>query len=292
MRIAVLAAAVALICAQQALADSMERRAAADPRGEVEIVNVAGSVEVRGWDRAEIQVNAELGSGVERLDFVRDKDRTLIKVVLPSGRRSSSHTELVVRIPEHSSLSINTVSAEQTIRDVRGPQRLQALSGNIETEVWSDLEAKTVSGELNARGRSGTGAARVTTVSGNVQLDNTGPELDLNTVSGDLNVTLKELQRARIRSTNGDLDLVASLVPDGRIDAEAVNGDISIYLRGKINAEFNVDTFNGDIENCFGAQPRRTREYGPGNELRFKEGAGDARVRVKTLNGSVELCKR
>lgn len=292
MRIAVLAAAVALVCAQQALAESIERRAAADLRGEVEIVNVAGSVEVRGWDRAEVQVNADLGSGVERLDFVRNKERTIIKVVLPSGRRSSANTELVVRIPQQSSLSINTVSAEQTIRDVHGPQRLQAVSGNIETEVWSEIEAKTVSGEINAKGRSGAGGARVTSVSGNVQLDNTGPELDLNTVSGEMNVQLKELQRARIRTTNGDLELVATLVPDGRIDAEAVNGDINVYLRGKLNAEFDIETFNGEIDNCFGKKPQRTREYGPGNELRFKEGSGSARVRIKTLNGGVEVCRK
>jgi hypothetical protein len=35
----------------------------------------------------------------------------------------------------------------------------------------------------------------------------------------------------------------------------------------------------------------RTSKYAPGRELRFTEGDGDARVSIKTLNGSLRLCK-
>ena len=59
-----------------------------------------------------------------------------------------------------------------------------------------------------------------------------------------------------------------------------------------MNAEFDIETFNGDIDNCFGPKSRRTREYAPGNELQFSEGAPGARVRIKTLNGGVEICKK
>ena len=33
-------------------------------------------------------------------------------------------------------------------------------------------------------------------------------------------------------------------------------------------------------------------EYGPGTALRFKEGNGDGRIRIKALNGTVEICNR
>ena len=39
----------------------------------MDIVNVAGDVQVTGWDRDEVQVNADLGSGVERLDFKTER---------------------------------------------------------------------------------------------------------------------------------------------------------------------------------------------------------------------------
>jgi DUF4097 and DUF4098 domain-containing protein YvlB len=274
-------------------AEQVSKTQPADARGEVEIVNVAGTVQVSGWDRAEVSVEADLGSSVERLEFRRDGSRTLVKVVLPRMSSGSGSSDLVVRIPRDSSLIVNTVSAEQTIDSVRGSQRLQAVSGNISTEFGpGELELKTVSGDILARGLDGKGLVRATTISGDMEIHKAGPEIDLNSVSGDMTVNLERLDRGRIKTTNGDLNLTAALTDSARLEAEAINGDLTFSLRGAVNAEFDIETFNGDIESCFGPKPSRSREYGPGNELRFSEGKGDARVRIKTLNGGVSICKR
>ena len=281
-----------LTAAAHAGAEEISKTLPADARGEVEIVNVAGTVEVTGWDRAEVKVDGDLGSSVERLDFRSDGQRTLIKVVLPRGGSSSGSSDLRIRVPHGSGLIINTVSADQVIKSVRGSQRLQSVSGGIDTDFGpGDLEVKTVSGDIRAQGE-GKGTVRATSVSGDLQIDKGGPELDLNTVSGDMTVTLDRLDRGRIKTTNGDLNLTTSFGEDTRVDAEAINGDLHFNLRGPVNADFDIETFNGDIDNCFGPRPSRSREYGPGNELRFTEGKGDARVRIKTLNGSVMICKR
>lgn len=294
MSLALRVALPIVVLAATSHAEEVTRKNAADPKGQVDIVNVAGNVEVVGWDRAEVEVHADLGRNVERLDFKTEGARTLIKVVLPKMSGSSGSSELIVRIPRDSSLNVNTVSADQTISGVRGGQRLQAVSGGIETEFGpGDLEAKTVSGDILARGTDGKGSVRATSVSGDIQLDKVGAELDLNTVSGDMTVRVAErLERARIKTTNGNLDLTGALGKEARVDAEAINGDLRFTLRGDINAEFDIETFNGDIDNCFGPKPSRTREYGPGNELRFTQGKGDAQVRVKTLNGAVGICQR
>jgi DUF4097 and DUF4098 domain-containing protein YvlB len=293
MRVAVTVAA-ALLLAQAARAEEIDKSAQADPRGEVVIGNVAGEVQVTGWDRNEVHVQADLSEGVERLDFKTSGARTTIEVVLPKGRSYQGSTDLVVQVPRNSSLVINTVSADQTIKDVRGMQRLQAVSGLIQTELWNeDLELKNVSGEVWVRGHSGKGVMRVTTVSGDVRLEDIGPEMELNTVTGDMRVNVAELSKARIRTTNGDLELrAAKLTDDVRIDAEGINGDLRFRFRGPLDTEFDISTFNGEIDNCFGPKPHKTSEYGPGNALRFKEGNGDGRIRIKALNGTVEICNR
>lgn len=282
------------LAAGAAHAEEVTKKGPANSKGEVEIVNVAGSVEVVAWERAEVEVHADLGSGVERLDFKTEGAHTLVKVVLPRMSGSSGSSDLVVKIPRDSSINVNTVSADQRISGVRGTQRLQAVSGSVETEFGpGDLEVKTVSGSISARSLDGKGSVRATSISGDVQLDKIGPELDLNTVSGDMTVRFSDrLERARIKTTNGDLDLTGALGKEARVDAEAINGDMRFTFRGDVNAEFDIETFNGDIENCFGPKSRRTREYGPGNELRFTQGKGGASVRVKTLNGAVEICQR
>jgi DUF4097 and DUF4098 domain-containing protein YvlB len=291
MRVAV-TVAVALLLAQAARAEEIDKSAQADPRGEVVIGNVAGEVQVTGWDRSEVHVQADLSEGVERLDFKTSGARTTIEVVLPRGRSYQGSTDLVIQVPRNSSLVINTVSADQTIKNVRGTQRLQAVSGMIQTELWNeDIELKNVSGDVMVRGNNGKGALRATTVSGGLRLEDIGPEMELNTVTGDMRVRVAELSKARIRTTNGDLEVrAAKLTDDVRIDAEGINGDLRFRLPRQLDTEFDISTFNGEIDNCFGPKPHRTSEYGPGNALRFKEGNGDGRIRIKALNGTVEIC--
>lgn len=284
--------AAALLCiAAAATAGTVERRVAADARGEVEIVNVSGDVQVRGWDRAEVQVHAELGSGVEKLEVESRNKRTSIKVILP-GRSSSGSSDLVVHVPRESTLSVNTVSADQTIDEVRGPQRLQAVSGSIITRVWGgEITVKTISGDVIITAHKTSAMTSVNTVSGDIRVTDAAGELALETVTGDMNITMESLARGRIRTTNGDLHLRTALAGDARLDAEAINGDLRFALRNPIDAQFDIETFNGEIDNCFGPKSTRTHEFAPGNELRFKQGTGNARVRIKTLNGGVEICR-
>ena len=291
MRVAV-TVAVALLLAQTARAEEIDKSAQADPRGEVFIGNVAGEVQVTGWDRNEVHVKADLSEGAERLDFKTSGARTTIEVVLPRGHSYQGSTDLVIQVPRNSSLVINTVSADQTIKDVRGTQRLQAVSGMIQTELWNeDMELKNVSGDVIVKGHDGKGVLRATSVSGGLRLEDIGPEMELNTVTGDMRVRVAELSKARIRTTNGDLELrAAKLTDDVRIDAEGINGDLRFRLPRQLDTEFDISTFNGEIDNCFGPKPHRTSEYGPGNALRFKEGNGDGRIRIKALNGTVEIC--
>jgi len=275
------------------IAEAIDERAAADPRGEVEIVNVAGSVRITGWNRSEIEVRGELDDSAERLDFSTQGARTTIRVVLPRNRGNSGGSDLVVRIPEMSSLIVNTVSADQEIDNVKGAQRLQSVSGLIHTEAsGEDFQAKSISGDILVAGASGAKPAMytVTTVSGDLTLSKVSGEVDVETVSGDVTVEAGDVSRARVRTTNGDMDLNMKLPSSARLDAETINGDITLRVLGTVDAEFDIHTFNGDIESCYGNETVRSRERGPGHDLNFTRGAGNARVRIKTLNGGVDLC--
>lgn len=272
------------------IAENVERRVAADPRGQVDIVNTAGTVEVRGWNRAEVEVQADIGSK-ERLEFANDARHTSINVVGPPGRKSSSSADLIVQVPEGSSVSINTISADQSVKGVRGSLRLQSVSGGIDTAVWADdLIVKTISGDIRVAGHKSASVADVSSISGSVSLEDLAGEITLETVSGDVEARMGELTRARIRTTSGSVDWKAHLADGARFDAEAISGDLKFRLDGTLNAEFDIETFNGEIDNCFGPKAKRTREFAPGMSVRFVQGKGGARVAIKTMNGGVEIC--
>lgn len=271
----------------------ISRQAPADPAGSVEISNTSGRVDVSAWDRNVVAVTGTLGEGSERLDFTTAGKVTRIKVVLPNKSWGVEDTELVVRVPAGSSLSINTVSADIRVHGVRGAQRLQSVSADVSTEAGAeDVECKTVSGDVAVAGSGQKGMLTVTTVSGDAVITRVGGELNANTVSGNFTITAGDVARSRLRSTSGDLSLASRLAPDGRLDIESISGDVRLDFAAPVSAEFDVSSFSGDIRSCFGPKAARTSEYGPGKELRFVEGRSDARVRVKTMNGDVTLCRK
>jgi DUF4097 and DUF4098 domain-containing protein YvlB len=271
----------------------INERAAADPTGHVEISNIAGSVVVTGWSRAEVEVTGELGKGAERLEFSRAGKLTRVKVIMPNRSSRAESTDLIVKVPVGSSVAVNTVSADVRVQGVKGAQRLQSVSGDVETEsAAEDVECKTVSGNVKVTGSGERSLLTVTTVSGDAQVQRVAGEVNGNTVSGDFTIAMGDTARSRLRSTSGDLGIRGRLVPDARLDFESISGDIRLDLEGPVGAEFDVSSFNGDIRNCFGPKPVRTSQYAPGSELRFREGQGSARVRLKTLNGDINLCNK
>ncbi len=288
----VLVAALALPFAASA-GSPINKRTTADPAGLVEISNTSGTVTVSGWDRNEVEVTGELGKGTERLDFTKGDKVTRVKVVLPSRSYNVDETDLIVKVPAGSTLSINTVSADMTATGVRGMQRLQSVSGNVRTEAsGEDIECRTVSGDVEINGSGKKGLVSITTVSGDVTAQRVAGEVNGSTVSGDFELGVGEMTRSRLRSTSGDLAVTAQLAPDARVDMESISGDVRLDLSGPLGAEFEVASFNGEISSCFGPKPVRTSEYAPGREWRHREGTGSARVRIKTLNGDVGICRK
>ncbi len=55
------------------------------------------------------------------------------------------------------------------------------------------------------------------------------------------------------------------------------------------DADIDVQTFSGEINNCFGPKPVE-QQYGPGNRLSFRSGKGGGQVHIDTKSGDVALC--
>ena len=126
----------------------VSRTVPADANGEVEISNVSGTIDVRGWDRNEVAVTGHLGDDVERLDVESSGGHTLVKVVLPRGHNSDGEAVIEVKVPKGSSVEVGAVSADVTSKGVLGTQRLKSVSGEVNAEVsGDDSEVRSVSGE-------------------------------------------------------------------------------------------------------------------------------------------------
>ena len=283
------------LLATPVMADKINMTLDADSDGLVQISNTAGSVEVTGWSRDTVEVTGNLGDDVDELFFERDGNEIVIQVKVPSSSgmwgRKDVTSDLVVKVPENSSLEIATVSADIEVQNVRGEQELQAISGEIDSEVFGeDIQIESVSGDIDVVGDGNDAESEIETVSGDISARNLAGDIAAGSVSGNLSVTRGSFERAELETVNGDIVYQAELRDGGRLDVETVNGDVRVDFASDVSARFDIETYNGDIDNCFGPQADRTDRYAPGLELSFTEGDGDGRVGIATMNGNIEIC--
>ncbi len=274
------------------MAEEVDRRLDASSDGVVSISNMAGSVEVIGWSRNEVEVTGSLGKNVEELIFERDGDEIEVTVRVSKGHGHSISSDLVINVPEKSSIEVVGVSADIDVQNVLGEQRLQSVSGDIECEIFAaDVNVETVSGDVEAQGDDLAAHADLSSVSGDVEAQNLAGEVAAHSVSGDIVLVNSNFDRVRLETVNGDIIYRSGLAEGGSLNVETINGDLDVNFSDSVSARIDVETFNGNIDNCFGPDPVRTSKYTPGTELKFTEGKGKGRVIIKTLNGDLRLCK-
>lgn len=275
-----------------AMAENIQQKLDAAADGVVSISNVSGSVDVSGWSRNEVEVSGTLGKDVRELIFERDGDEIEITVRAPKGGGRNISSDLVIKVPEKSSIEVAGVSADIGVQNVFGEQRLQTVSGDVECEAYTaDIKIVSVSGDIEVRGNNEDARADLNSVSGDIEAQTIAGEASANSVSGDLTIADSRFDRIRLKTVNGDVTFDSALSEDGIFNLETINGDLEINFIDSISARFDIETFNGDIRNCFGPKPVRTSKYAPGTKLKFSEGGGQGRVTIKTLNGDLRLCK-
>jgi hypothetical protein len=296
LRIPIMAAALALAAA--AHAGSFERQVAADPRGEVDVSNIAGSIVVSGWDQSTVSVTADLPGDTQRVKVTSGNGRTSVCVRYSQGcdsmgffgARTPVHLE--VHVPRGSELDISGVSADITSQGVTGSQHLHTVSGDIQAALGAgNDDANSVSGNITLNGSGEDGALHVSSVSGDLSVRNVAGELEARTVNGKLTAELSPARLARLNTTSGNIDLNARLTSGGTIEAETVSGDEKIRASAPAGYSYEARSFSGDIEDCFGEQPDKNH-YGPGSRLDGTRGGGDGHVRIKSLSGDISLCDR
>jgi hypothetical protein len=290
----VLAGALALMFSPWSLAaTSVDQHRPANPQGAVEIDNVAGLIDVQGWDKPEVAVTGTIGKDVERVDLTGDGNRTSVRVVLPNGNHWGMHdgeAHLVIHVPTNSSVSASVVSSDLKISAVRGALELSTVSGDISGEGGGDVRANAVSGDIRLTA-NGAKRIEVKAISGDITLTGGNADIETTTVSGDAHLTLGTVTRARFKTVSGNVHASLAATADAQIDGESVSGDIELRFAGEPAADYDVQTLSGDIKNCFGPQPIELR-HGPGKRLTFKTGDTSGRVRLTSNSGNVDFCAK
>jgi DUF4097 and DUF4098 domain-containing protein YvlB len=272
---------------------------AVDPHGSIDIVNVSGTIELIGWDRPEIDVTGSSADNVDRVEVTANGSMSSVHVVTQQHWHMGmgEETHLIIHVPSQSSISASMVSSDLRLHGLQGDVTIQTVSGDVSGDVGGDLHFNGVSGDVKLRAPAAK-IVEVKTISGDIQILGgaggdaaSGGEANITTVSGEAKVELPLLSHGHFKSVSGDMTVRLGMATNGQIEGESVSGTLHFDFAKVPDANFDVQSFSGDIDNCFGPKPMESR-YGPGSRLSFKSMDGNGRVRIQTKSGDVTVCAR
>lgn len=267
---------------------TVDRSRAASADGMVEIENIAGTIRVEAWDRNEVSLHAELGRGIERVDFEGSGSTTSIRVVYPRNGRNSGGAELVIRVPAGSRIHAEGVSADVTVQNVRGDVEASSVSGNVIVSGGSRaVKAESVSGNVDIT--APTNDVRAGSVSGNVELEGATGFIEAETTSGNIVVTGSNASTVSLHSVSGRVAYRGSLTRSGSVNIESFSGTVDFAVPGNTVGDFEATTFSGGISNDFNNERPRTERRGPGSELEFSTGDNGAQIELNSFSGTIRI---
>ena len=200
--------------------------------GRLAVENVQGSIQVEGWDRAEVEITAvktALGSG-GNLDDVRvalePGYRALsIRTLYAGDSKAPVRVDYRLRVPRQVRLEVlRTVEGDIAVRNIEGSMDARSLHGNIlGVNLTGRVVARATNGNVAVSLRSlpaGTRPLRLDTLNGNVELmlpAKSNADVELSTVAG---------------SVEGKYVFAASAVPgDDTRHARIGRGGVLIQMR-------------------------------------------------------------
>lgn len=287
----------ATLVALPALADTTPINQTHDlaPKAHLSVSNVAGAVIVQTWNKSQVGMTGSLGFN-SKIEVSGDADDLTIKVKglheddsgwFHWGDDNMGATTLKLMVPAGISLDVDTVSANVNAKGLHGGKLdLQTVSGNVRLDATSpQVRIKSVSGEVTLDGTADH--LSITTVSGDIRARQAVHDATAQSVSGDIRLGGGPLEEVQMESVSGDLNLDATLAADADANLHSTSGDIEVNLGGTAQATISANTFSGDIRSAYGTV--HTPEYGPGSSLDAKVGNGGATITLKTMSGDIGI---
>jgi DUF4097 and DUF4098 domain-containing protein YvlB len=261
--------------------------------GTVDLQSFSGDVTVISWDRDEVKIHARSHGNVR---FESSPSRVSL-VESPRGHEDYNEEDedgrdlgFEISMPKTARLLVRTLSGDVRLRDVADVEA-HSVSGDLDaTNIASHAVLETVSGDLSVTKVSG--GLRANTVSGDVKARQITGEVSAQSVSGDIVLEDVTSSYVRAETVSGELQFSGPVDPKGRYEFHSHSGDVDLDLTsGGDNATLEVETYSGDLDTgcSMTMQPGGKGErMGKRGTFTIGKGSG-AHFILKTFSGDVHV---
>jgi DUF4097 and DUF4098 domain-containing protein YvlB len=264
----------------QRYVDRQEKQFSVTGKPDVSLATFDGAIEIRPWDRQEVQLIVERrASSKELADEIeihtdQQANRIVVDVKVPrhEGYLHVHHrsAKLIVSMPAESDVLAKSGDGAIDVEGIAGRIELRSGDGSI--------RARRLDGDVNVQ--TGDGSIRLEAVKG---------ALRVNTGDGSI-IADGTFTNVRARSGDGSIRIGAEpgSASSGDWDIGTGDGAVTVALPSGFNAEIDAHTGDGRIHLQDLTLTNVTGRIGR-NTVRGRLGEGGSLVRIRSGDGSITL---
>lgn len=213
--------------------------------GEVNLTNISGHIEVKTWDRGEVKIDALKISRASTVAKAKENAAKVEIVVEKEGNTLMIKTEYPERKKGWKEDSINVSVNYNLMIPANASAKITSVSGSVDLEkIGGAAKVKAVSGDVTmSEAHKGVD---LEAVSGNIHVQNVTGDAYLNAISGRI---YAEGIRGSIKASvvSGKIELRDVSEAD-KVDANSVSG--TIVYEGKISRDgrYTLTGHSGSVE--------------------------------------------
>lgn len=293
-----LAVGSAMVCpAGAATGEGLVQQVSAGDR--LEVLNYAGSIEVTGWDRDEVRVDASLPAGeillrrsgtrlvVAPASWIQDSREFDVRLpdmvqVRVTGRQPPP-AHIAIRAPAWIPITARGPFTDVTVEGLEAPVEVMVVDGDVKVrEVRGAIAIVALNGPVLVE--DSTGGLRVGGAEGPVTIRRCGGEISAETTSGQVALADLGASRVEVMTVGGEITLSGALRNDATYDLSSHGGDVTVRLSSQPDATFSAQSFQGRVRTNLPVPPG-----GTAGRLSYTAGDGRGTVRLVTFSGDVSI---
>lgn len=279
----------------------------------VELSNASGDIEITGSSDNNIHVHADVrasGMGLDkpqkRLDETISNPPIELKGDTLRIGKDISHVRNIsisyrIAVPHNTEVNNSVASGVQTIRQIRGPVKVQSASGSIRIDhIDRDVQVNSASGsvdvanvgdDVHANSLSGNvsvadtkGDVRVGAMTGTIEVKKPGGRVDAETASGAVDVQ-NAANDVKAKSASGRVNVQGNPSATSYWELKTVSGTVFLSVPSNANFHLTAEASSGEIR----ADIPIVIEEQNKHSLRAHIGNGGGRVEVHTTSGEIHV---
>ncbi len=265
--------------ASPARADHVEKHFAVQSKPKITVRNSSGRIQVKAWNKSEVQVAWTNTSGKTVVETEQAGNRVEVATRAGDGDVSADDlkTDFEITVPVESELNVRTDSGNVTVESVHGDMTFDTVGANLQlSDVDGYIVAKTIDGSLVCTRCAG--------------------KLEANSISGSMQMIQPALDSMRVQTSSGNILFDGSFLSGGIYIMKNFSGTIEVHFSQNDSFDVNANSLRGDVINQAmfkpdtHGSPHPASKWGHGFIGTMND--GHAKVELSSFSGTIKILKR